>query len=175
MAVWVEGNKAALRSKRSHAFETMVQWLLEREPFMSDLPEEPDVVVLLYLSETLPGSRGRSVGEFVVYDSKERVFPDQYIVRVTMGRKSSESFVEDWWARLTTLPHELLHLIEWYDRHGGTPADVAASTHGAEALAAQSLSAIAEHESGAEDPEEQLSRKLTTEFLDAHPEYAEWL
>jgi hypothetical protein len=185
MGYWIEGNATALKSKRSHAFEAMFHWLQDREEFASRLPDVdgPDLVVELSAADELPGG---GVGVQVIYDSKLglwhaldrgllRGFPDMYLVRIAMGRKRTEAYVEYWHARLTTLPHELLHVADWYGKYGATPLQVAMRPDAAEVFEAQALAVAAEHAPGAPDPEEQEARGLTGLFLEEHPEYARWI
>jgi hypothetical protein len=185
MAHWIEGNAHALRSKRSHAFEAMFDWMRNLEAFAPRLPPEdgPDLIVELFAADEIPGG---GVGEFAVYDSKLwissainmgvfRGFSDVYRVRIAMGKKRDEAYVEDWWARLTTLPHELLHVMDWYGKYGATPLEVAMRPDAEEVYDAYVLSVSAEHEEGAPDPEEQEARRLTDLFLNEHPEYTRWI
>ena len=154
MPLVVEAPRAILDSPRALLLEEFCAWL-ENQPLGQRLPG-PEVVVTLLPQAFLPPRytgrrRGLAVGCFAVSISG-RLNP-RWEVALAWGPRFSDDADAASWA--TTLPHELLHLVEFAAAHGQPPA-----TAGYAAALAQAPD---------EDAIEDAARAITDAFLAASP------
>jgi hypothetical protein len=169
--VFVLSVAPALRAcARVAAVRAILEWLDGANAEPLNLPGHPIMVELLPQPELEPGEVGRFVllgrGGWPVNELR---------VRAAIGRRDGEP-AEAWRARLSTIPHELAHVGQWFATYGRqTPwdvahADVEARRHELPSLAPWRRQDL---EGGGAASPEAIGRELVARFLAEHPAMAE--
>jgi len=146
------------RSVRVAAFESFAEWLDTHHAATLGLPRDAEVVVEVHGGAELPRRHYRSaVGLTLLVDPATKRPRDDYRVAIATGAYPGEDDAS-WQARLETLPHELAHVGSWYAIAGATPARAGHAAWAAWKRRAPET---------VDDPEEQLGRRLTAQFIAA--------
>lgn len=144
-----------LADPRLDAYEAFADWLVANKAI--ELPDG-EVIVEVVDGEHLPTRpykvpSGKAVGCFCI--KLRSGFPRYWLVALALGGKEQHSWEQE--DRLVTLAHELLHVSEFWKRHGQTPG-VVAEQGGAQQL-------LAEMRRPEGDEVEEKARHLTWRYL----------
>ena len=158
---------AIWKCPRVAALDAFCTWLWAEQRTLLGLP--PEVLVSVRAGRQMGR---RAVGQFIVEETFG-VFPDAFWLVVAIGATRQEDEA-DWASRLTTVPHELVHVGQFVATFGGrTPAAVARSAgKRANRLAIDAAFApwsSVDHEAGGPASPEMIARRLTDAYHDANP------
>ena len=165
---WTEVPEKLSNSARAGEFEKYFHWLLANSRETLSLPDAavPYLVLELCSGGTVPRSLGGGVGVSVIRDPRpaSRGFHDELRMVVAIGSRDQEEDLAEFYARLTTVPHELGHMADFWAAFGAAPAQVARDGR------IQRWPQIAADCHG---PIEDIARALTDAYVLA--EYVEWV
>ena len=157
----IEAEADLLDHPRVDAFDALAVWLTQSAA-IEQLPPTEVIVELVAGDELDPVLGGdEAVGVFLVFDRYARRLCAEFRVLLALGAEDDD---DEWISRLAGLVHELIHVSQFWAHARAVPAAATpdALTRWNAAFRSDAL----------EDETETEARRITAQFLVAHPRWS---